>query len=270
VLTERAAEQPLDDGSYADAVVAAFRPACDGWAVRPGSITPGHMRLFLTLTFAAAALLICGLTLVFIGVGLHLESAHDGHGLVYAAAVIALCGFAFGAAVLAVLAADLGGRGGLPSRAAALAPAAAVPAPRLSPLSPQEPAPPVPSPQPADAGGGYGYADDVWDPEFGDTWSPGPAYVWAPAGGHDGGDAAGEGWAPDDRDEWDPAGLPDWDGSGQLWASAGRGAAGPASAAEPGQDEPATFSVWEPAPKQSVREPGPMRPPPAETQQKPE
>jgi hypothetical protein len=174
------------------------------------------MRLFMALTCAAAALLGCGLTLVCIGVGLHLESAADGHGLVYAAVLIALCGFAFGAGVLAVLAADLGGRRGrgLPSRAAVLAPAAAVPGRRLSPPSPRQAALPVPSAQPADPGAGYEYgcADDGWNPEFGGTWSPGPAYVWAPAGGHNGANAAGERWwAPDDRAEWEPAGFPDWD-----------------------------------------------------------
>jgi hypothetical protein len=148
------------------------------------------MRLFVGLTSVAAAVVICGLTLVSIGLARHMQSAHGGYGLVSLGAVIACCGVAFGVALLAVLAADLGNRGGAP------APRVAVPARQLSPLTRRETALRVPSPQPVDAVGEY----DSWIPEFGDSWSPGPDYAWFPA------DAG----ALDGRAEWEPASPGDW------------------------------------------------------------
>jgi hypothetical protein len=153
-------------------------------------ITQGRMRLFVGLTSVAAAVVICGLTLVSIGLARHMQSAHGGYGLVSLGAVIACCGVAFGVALLAVLAADLGNRGGAP------APRVAVPARQLSPLTRRETALRMPSPQPVDAVGEY----DSWIPEFGDSWSPGPDYAWFPA------DAG----ALDGRAEWEPASPGDW------------------------------------------------------------
>ena len=191
-------------------------------------MTQGRMSLFVGLTSVAAAVVICGLTLVSIGLARHMQSAHGGYGLVSLGAVIACCGLAFGVALLAVLAADLGDRGGVPAAGAA------GPARQIGPLTRRETALPVPPPQPADAAGEHGYAGDIW--------SPGPEYAWVPAdaGGGDRESVAGDGWALDGRAEWDPASPEGWGDGASLWASA------------------------EPAPKTSVWEPGPKRPP-AET-----
>jgi hypothetical protein len=161
------------------------------------------MRLFVGLTSVAAAVVICGLTLVSIGLARHVQSAHGGYGLVSLGAVIACCGVAFGVALLAVLAADLGNRGAVP------APGVAVPARRLSPLTRRETALRMPSPRPVDAVG----EGDSWIPESGDGWSPAPDHAWFPADA-----GGGDVWALDGRAEWEPASPGDWsDGAPGTW-----------------------------------------------------
>ena len=70
------------------------------------------MRFVMGLTVVGAALLVSGLLLTFVGSALRLKSPHHGDGFTQVGEVLAICGLAFGVALIAVLAIDLAGRAG--------------------------------------------------------------------------------------------------------------------------------------------------------------
>jgi hypothetical protein len=218
------------------------------------------------LTVVGAVLLACGVMLVFVGSTLRLKSPHDGRGFVHAGEAVAICGLAFGVALLVVLAIDLAdraGRGG-PGRArrgSGHRPASGglipLPSPGTGPAElRQEPvvelrlASRYPGPDHADNrwqldadNGSYPDAGNGSYPEAGGSWSPGPAYVWSPgddwgSGGEDGlSPAQADDWARDGQGGWGPAGQGDWVHGGQQewapdgqggWVRAGQGGWGPA------------------------------------------
>ena len=195
------------------------------------------------LTVVGAALLACGVMLVFVGSSLGLKSPHDGRGFVHAGETVAICGLAFGVALLAVLAIDLAdraGRGG-PGRArrgSGRVPAAGglirLPSPetgldelRQEPVVELRLASRYPGPdhvdnrwQPDMGNGAYPDAGNGAYPDAGGSWSPGPAYVWSP---RDEWDSGGEdGWSPAEADDWARDGQGGWDPAGQGgWATGG-------------------------------------------------
>src|SRR5580693_8576714 len=83
--------------------VAALCPACDGWAVRSGSVAKGRMRFVLGLTIIGAAAFIGGLMLLFVGETQRLKSPHSGQRLAQTGELIAVAGLVCGVALLAVL-----------------------------------------------------------------------------------------------------------------------------------------------------------------------
>src|SRR6516225_824947 len=123
------------------------RAACDGWAVRLGSVTEGRTWFALALTIIGATSLISGLMMVVIGETMRLKSGQGGQGLVRAGEFTAISGLTSGIALLIVVAVGLGDRAGqgrrVPVRGAATGPVRAPAEPRLAPLSAPPPAAPA-------------------------------------------------------------------------------------------------------------------------------
>jgi hypothetical protein len=189
------------------------------------------MRFALGLTAAAAALFICGVTIVVIGEALRLTSANDGHGIVRTGEVMAVCGLAAGIALLAILvvgladAAERGGRAlatdidpGRPvagddwrnSQRAAGAPAMAQPivVPRQEAGDDLAPA--------------AGYTDDGWHPEPGEVWDPGPAYAWNSRASDDWNSGGQADWGHGGEADWGHGGEADWGHGGEAdWGHGG-------------------------------------------------
>jgi hypothetical protein len=231
--------------------VAAQCPACDGWAVRSGSVAQERMRLVMGLTVVGAALLASGVILVLVGSTLHLRSPHAGRGFVHAGEAVAICGLAFGIGLLVMLIMDLADRAGRGGKGSGPQPGSEglipLPSPETRPAGlRQEPvvefklASRYVRPdradnhwQPAAGSASYPHPGNGPDHQAGGSWSPGPAYAWSPQ--DDWGSSAEGGWSPAESDNWAGDGQDDWGHGGQQdqqeWAAAGQGGWG-----SPGQD----------------------------------
>jgi hypothetical protein len=97
--------------------VAAMCPACDGWAVKSGSMATGRMRAFVALTVAGAVLLMAGVIMMLVGEAMRLQSPHGWHGIIGLGERAAACGLACGLALLVIVAAIRPGRSRTSDRA---------------------------------------------------------------------------------------------------------------------------------------------------------